>query len=73
MLTYLVLGGNGQLGQALRKVAPSNVSLIYPKERVDITNFEAVRNAILEDYVDGVINCAAYTAVDKAEHDFATA
>lgn len=73
MLTYLVLGGNGQLGQALRKVVPSNVSLIYPKERVDITNFEAVRNAIVEDYVDGVINCAAYTAVDKAEHDFATA
>lgn len=74
MLTYLVLGGNGQLGQALRKVVPDNVTLIYPEERVDITDFEAVCNVLTEGaYVDGVINCAAYTAVDKAEQDFATA
>lgn len=70
MKTYLVLGGNGQLGQALRKVVPENVTLVYPEKRVDITSFEAVRKAIMDTpNINGVINCAAYTAVDKAETD----
>lgn len=67
MKRYLILGGSGQLGQALKKVKHADVELIYPSKRVEITNFEQVRDIIVEVMPDAVINCAAYTAVDKAE------
>ena len=67
MKNYLVLGGSGQLGQALAKVKPEDVHLIYPVERCDITDFGAVMDIISTTLPDAVINCAAYTAVDKAE------
>lgn len=72
MKRYLVLGGNGQLGQALRKVKPETIKLIYP-DNCDITNFESVRDLIVDVMPDSVINCAAYTAVDKAEDDVQSA
>lgn len=67
MKRYLVLGGKGQLGQALQKVRHSDVELIYPAKRCEITSFIQVRDLIVEIMPDAVINCAAYTAVDKAE------
>lgn len=67
MKRYLILGGSGQLGQALKKVKHADVELIYPSKRVEITNFEQVRDIIVEVMPDAVINCAAYTTVDKAE------
>lgn len=72
MKRYLVLGGNGQLGQALNKVKPEDVDLIYP-ERCDITDFKQVKDLIVQTMPEAVINCAAYTAVDKAEDDIQTA
>lgn len=72
MKRYLVLGGNGQLGQALNKVKPEDVDLIYP-ERCDITDFRQIRDLITDIMPEAVINCAAYTAVDKAEDDIQTA
>lgn len=67
MKRYLVLGGKGQLGQALKKVKPEDVELIYPAKRCEITSFEQVKDVIGDVMPDAVINCAAYTAVDKAE------
>lgn len=72
MKRYLVLGGGGQLGQALSKVKPEDVDLIYPP-RCDITDFKQVRDLITDIMPEAVINCAAYTAVDKAEDDIQTA
>lgn len=73
MPRYLVLGGNGQLGQALLKVKPDDIELIYPKERCDITSFQQVMSLVINTLPDAVINCAAYTAVDKAEDDVQSA
>lgn len=74
MKRYLVLGAQGQLGQALKKVKHADVELIRPdRKRSDITNFEQIRNLIVDEMPDAVINCAAYTAVDKAEDNIQTA
>lgn len=74
MKRYLVLGAQGQLGQALKKVKPDDVELIRPdRKRSDITNFEQMRNLIIDEMPDAVINCAAYTAVDKAEDNIQAA
>lgn len=72
MKRYLVLGGSGQLGQALNKVKPEDVDLIYP-ERCDIADFRQIRDLITDIMPEAVINCAAYTAVDKAEDDIQAA
>lgn len=68
MKRYLVLGGNGQLGQALCKVKPEGVGLLRIND-CDITDFKKLSGIIGSVLPDAVINCAAYTAVDKAEDD----
>ncbi len=70
MKNILVTGGNGQLGHALRKAAAAfpEFNLIYTDYDVlDITNPEAVSEYFNTNTPDACINCAAYTAVDKAE------
>lgn len=71
----LVTGANGQLGCEMRKLgAVSPNEYIYTDvAELDITNREAVMNFVAENEVDVVVNCAAYTNVDKAEDDEATA
>jgi dTDP-4-dehydrorhamnose reductase len=66
----LVTGANGQVGQCLRQLAPQfpELSLIFlGSADLDITNREAVRQFFQLNELTGCINCAAYTAVDKAE------
>ncbi|MBV8254020.1 MAG: dTDP-4-dehydrorhamnose reductase [Chitinophaga sp.] len=70
MKNILVTGGNGQLGHALRKAATvfPEFNLIYTDYDVlDITNTEAVSEYFNTNTPAACINCAAYTAVDKAE------
>lgn len=68
----LVFGASGQLGQCLQRVANevgyANM-LFLPEEQADILNFEGLENVMAEHMPDYVINCAAYTAVDRAEDD----
>lgn len=71
MTKFLVFGSKGQLGQSLAKVAPEDVILIEASD-VDITNFKDVMNSLVQHVPDVVVNCAAYTAVDKAEEDVNT-
>lgn len=72
MSNIVVFGASGQLGQCLKSVAGlQGLSTIYfPSEsEADILNTEALRN-IFDTYKPSwCINCAAYTAVDKAEDD----
>ncbi|MBO6064757.1 MAG: sugar nucleotide-binding protein, partial [Bacteroidales bacterium] len=78
-MNILVTGANGQLGTELRNVSPGapdryiftdvtslpGVDTVY----LDITNRDAVRLICDSEKVDVIVNCAAYTNVDKAEDD----
>ena len=70
MSNILVTGANGQLGSELK-----DLSSLYPKynfiftdvTKLDICNHTAVKEFIFKNEINIIINCAAYTAVDKAE------
>ena len=71
----LVTGANGQLGSEMRKlgaVSP-NEYIFTDVAELDITNREAVMTFVAENNINIIVNCAAYTNVDKAEDDAATA
>ena len=71
-MNILVTGCNGQLGneiQLLEKEYPQHTYFNTDVAELDITNQLAVNDFINRHVIDGVINCAAYTAVDKAEGD----
>ncbi|MDE6006910.1 MAG: dTDP-4-dehydrorhamnose reductase [Muribaculaceae bacterium] len=70
-LNILVTGANGQLGNCMRNAAhDSRDNYIFTDvAELDITDSEAVRKVVLENDVDVIVNCAAYTNVDKAESD----
>ncbi len=67
----LVTGANGQLGSELRvlSVNSNHEFLFTDVAELDITNREAVDNYVSEHGTDIIVNCAAYTNVDKAEED----
>ena len=75
-MNILVTGCNGQLGNEMQVLAP-----IYPQHtyfftdipELDITDLEAVCAFVQKNNIDLIVNCAAYTNVDKAEEDEATA
>jgi len=68
----LVTGANGQLGRELFRISDDaeGLKMIFTDvEQLDITNNRQVREVITDLKPFAVINCAAYTAVDKAESD----
>ena len=70
MINILVTGGNGQLGSELKEIAPNYQDynfLFTDVKDLDITNHNAVVAFIKSNNINVIINCAAYTAVDKAE------
>lgn len=74
-LKILVTGANGQLGSEMRRlgaVSP-NKYIFTDVAELDITNEQAVKSFVSEQAIDVIINCAAYTNVDRAEDDEATA
>ena len=78
-MTILVTGANGQLGNEMRIVAKgsddryifTDVVEVDGQEttNLDITDLEAIRSIVKENGVKAIVNCAAYTNVDKAEND----
>ena len=75
MKNILVTGANGQLGSEMCRVgsvSPNNYIFTDVAE-LDITDREAVQKFVAEKGVDVIINCAAYTNVDRAEDDIDTA
>lgn len=70
-MNILVTGANGQLGNAMRIASrSSNDKYIFTDvAELDITNAEAVCKMVTDNAVDVIVNCAAYTNVDKAEDD----
>jgi len=69
--TILITGANGQLGSEIRELSPGfNYEFIFTDvEELDLTNPSYVDSFFTEHQIDFCINCAAYTAVDKAEDD----
>lgn len=78
-MNILVTGANGQLGREMR-IASQNSQDHYiftdvvdaegvETTKLDITNRDDVRKMVAEEHVDVIVNCAAYTNVDKAESD----
>ncbi len=65
---FLVTGANGQLGTALQCLLKDKAVYIDRNE-LDLTDEQAVKSYFAANNFDFVINCAAYTAVDKAEAD----
>ena len=69
-MNILITGCNGQLGnemQLLEKEDAANNYFNTDVAELDITNVEAIEQFLATNDIDGIVNCAAYTAVDKAE------
>ena len=67
-MRVLVTGANGQLGSELRLVASADY-LFTDIAELDITNETAVTEFVERNKIDTIINCAAYTNVDRAEEE----
>ena len=78
-MNILVTGANGQLGNEMRIIAAdssdryifTDVNQVEGVEttNLDITDLDAIRAIVAENNVKAIVNCAAYTNVDKAEED----
>ena len=69
-MNILITGCNGQLGnemQLLEKENPQHIYFNTDVAELDITDQQAIERFVDENAIDGIVNCAAYTAVDKAE------
>lgn len=71
-MNVLITGSNGQLGSALQKVLPKalNARLFFADHsELDITKAELLNRYIVDNDISHIVNCAAYTDVDRAEED----
>lgn len=78
-MNILVTGANGQLGHEMQLAAKESentyvfTDVAEGYEKLDITNVDEVRRMVRERNIQVIVNCAAYTNVDKAEDDVVTA
>ena len=71
-MRVLITGSNGQLGSEIKELAAKykKVDFVFKDlPDLDICNFNLLQSFIIDNKINAVINCAAYTAVDKAEED----
>ena len=70
-MKILITGALGQLGQALRRQLEDTNHEVWYTDRaeLDLTSSDAVNTFVAQKRPTAIINCAAYTAVDKAEED----
>ena len=69
-MNILITGCNGQLGNEMQLLEQQNTQHTYVNTdlaELDITDRAAIRQFVTDHQIDGIVNCAAYTAVDKAE------
>ena len=83
-MNILITGCNGQLGTEMRNLSAAHQKHNYfftdvigtdsgDVQKLDITDREAIKQFVAEHTIGLIVNCAAYTNVDKAEEDEATA
>ena len=66
-MKILITGANGMLAKSVRKRLEGNEIICTDVEDLDITNEESVKEFVTKIKPEYIINCAAFTAVDKAE------
>lgn len=72
MKNILITGANGQLGNEMRVVSAEQEKLTYhftDVAELDICDIEAIERYVVDHAIDCIVNCAAYTNVNKAEED----
>ena len=75
-MNILITGCNGQLGTEMRNLSAQHTNHTYfftDVQELDITNRQTVLDFVQNNNIDLIVNCAAYTNVDKAEEDEVTA
>ncbi|WP_020208142.1 dTDP-4-dehydrorhamnose reductase [Gilvimarinus chinensis] len=76
-MQILVLGAAGQVGQELQHLASRGEHdiqwIFFDRQRLDLSDTSNIAPTLIKQKPDIIINCAAYTAVDKAEQEGATA
>ena len=67
-MNILVIGASGQLGQELRVAAEGSAQhyTFASRSELDVTDQLAIRHFVQDHHIDTIINCSAYTAVDRA-------
>ena len=71
-MKVLVTGSNGQLGSEIKEIhlEYENIECIFKDvDELDISDIGSLNSLIINENINAVINCAAYTAVDKAEEN----
>ena len=70
-MNILVIGASGQLGQELRVAAEGSAQhyAFASRSELDVTDQLAIRHFVQDHHIDTIINCSAYTAVDRAEDE----
>ena len=71
-MNILITGANGQLGTEMRVASadyPMHTCFFTDVEELDICDAEGVKAFVKDNRIDVIVNCAAYTAVDKAEDE----
>jgi len=75
-MNILITGSNGQLGSEIKDIADNYSEFNFINgdlPDIDICNLKLLTEFVEKNKIDAIINCAAYTAVDKAEEDFQVA
>lgn len=71
-MKILITGANGQLGNEMRNILEAEMpghTLYTDIQDLDLTNAKTVAAYVAKNEITHIVNCAAYTAVDKAEED----
>lgn len=71
-MKILITGANGQLGHEMKNVLEENmpgITLYTDIAELDLTDAKAVEKYVIDNDITHIVNCAAYTNVDKAEED----
>ena len=75
-MNILITGANGQLGHCMQDLSlqhPAHTYFFTDVAQMDNTNRASVHAFVCDHHIDLIVNCAAYTNVDKAEEDEPTA
>ena len=76
IMKILVTGSDGQLGSEIKDIAVCCHGfdfLFTDKDQLDVTDYQQVLDTLQKNKIDCIVNCAGYTAVDKAEEERAAA
>ena len=66
---FLITGAKGQLGRCFADILNPKQAYFYDSDEMNITNIKSIQKCLIDKNIAAIINCAAYTNVDKAEDE----